>query len=336
ASCIKPMKPYTSSFENEYPHAKKTYEVARESITRIFGDARVGKSLDVEKTRQTVGNLVESVMRHPDALMLMTTMQDKSKQAVAHAINVCAMSVTFGRSLGFDERQLSELGIGALLHDIGQIKLDQELLENFSNCSETQLKHFQDHTSYGSAILHNTEGLPASATSIARDHHERSNGTGYPQKLLGNEVDLFTKVVSIVDIYDNVTSGMHGLPSIPCTEALKNMYTWRKNLFDPLLVEKFIQCLGIYPIGSVVELTSGDIGIVISLNPDLRLLPTVMLVKNSQKQTIETPKLINLSLFMRDASEQKKKIEIRRVLKTEENDIDVRSYILRELPPLSL
>ena len=301
-------------------------------MSNIFSDVRVGRSLDVAKTKETVGDLVVSVMRHPDALMLMTTMRDKSEQAVAHAINVCAISITFGRSLGFDERELSDLGIGALLHDIGQTKLDKDLLEDFTNCTEEQLKNYQDHTTYGPAILHNTKGLPESVISIARDHHERANGTGYPQKLLSDQLDIFTKVVSIVDIYDNVTSGVHGMPPMPCTEALKNMYAWRKNLFDPLLVEKFIQCLGIYPIGSLVELNTGEVGIVISMNPDLRLLPKVMIVKNAKQETLEQPRLVNLSLFVRDELENANKIEIHRVLQPERCDIDVRSYIFRELP----
>jgi len=332
ASHIKPTKPYKTSFEQEFPKALKTFQVATYSMSKIFSGVRLGHSLDVRKTKDTVEDLVKTVLRHPDALMLMTTMQDKNEQAVAHAINVCAISITFGRSLGFDENQLAELGIGALLHDIGQTKLETKLLENFSNCSEDDLKHYQDHTTYGSAILHKTKGLPDSVVSIARDHHERSNGTGYPQKLISDQLDIFTKVVSIVDIYDNVTSGVHGMPAMPCTEALKNMYAWRKNLFDPLLVEKFIQCLGIYPIGSIVELNTGEIGIVISLNPDLRLLPKVMVVKNRQLKTLDKPKLVNLSLFVREDQEKENKIEIIRVLQAERCDIDVRAYILRELP----
>ena len=164
---------------------------------------------------------------------------------------------------------------------------------------------------------------------IARDHHERMNGSGYPQKLSGDQLSLFTKIVAIADVYDSVTSGLHGKPVITCTEALKNMYVWREELFDSLLVEQFIQCLGIYPIGSTVELNTGEIGIVINTNPDRRLLPRVMLVRDQDKKPYEPPKVINLAQFCNENNVSA--FEIRRVVKPDLFSIDVRNYILREL-----
>lgn len=329
-SYIKKPKPYTTSFEKEYPKAKHLYKKAQKKVHGLYNDIRVGKSLNVREVKDTVTTLVDSVIRHPDALLLLAMLQDRTDKSITHAVNVCTLAVTFGRSLGFDKEQLTELGLGALLHDVGEVKVPKEVLQDFANCDQEDIRRFQDHTSYGAAILHNTQDLPASAINIARDHHERANGTGYPQNLKMNQLDVFTMIVAIVDVYDNVTSGMYGIPAMSCTEALKNIYVWREDLFDPLLVERFIQCLGIYPLGSIVELNSGDIGIVISINPDTRLFPKIMLVRNSKKVPISPPSIMNLSLFR--ASHDRKKFEIKRVLQADECNIDVRDYILREMP----
>jgi len=327
---IKRAEPYQTTFEQEYPRAREIYNIAHENAVNLYSDARIGKSLRVAEVKYTVSSLVDSVMRHPDALMLLSTLREKSDRSVGHAVNVCALSVTFGRFLGFNKQQLMELGAGALLHDIGETKIPDDILENFGRCSPEEIRRYQDHTTYGAAILHNSKGLPDSVISIARDHHERANGSGYPQHLQSEQLHLYTTIVSIVDVYDSVTSGLYGMPAIACTDALKNIYAWREDFFDHLLVEKFIQCLGIYPLGSVVELRSGYVGIVISINPETRLLPKILLVRDQHKKPVEPPKIINLSLFLN--SKNKPLYEIANVARAEQYAIDVRNYLLQELP----
>jgi putative nucleotidyltransferase with HDIG domain len=330
---IKQTPLFQTTFEQEYPRAHKTFEVTKENVTNIFGDVRLGRSLDVAEVKYTVTSLVDSIMRHPDALLLLSNLQDKNNQAVSHAVNVCTLAITFGRFLGFPKKELTELGMGALLHDIGETKIPTEILENFSNCTAEDIKTFQDHTTYGAAILHNTKGLPESVIAIARDHHERSNGSGYPQSISSENLDIFTMIVAIADVYDNVTTGMYGKPPVPCTETLKNIYVWREDLFDALLVEKFIQCLGIYPVGSIVELNTGEVGVVINNNPETRLFPKVLLVRNKDKRPIDPPKVINLDIFRTE--DNKHQYEISRVVQADDYGIDLRNYILRELPMLS-
>jgi len=334
ANYIKRAAPYQTSFEQEYPRAREIYNITCENASNFYNDAKLGKSLRVARIKHTVSSLVDSVIRHPDALMLLSSLQDKSDQAVSHAINVCALSVTFGRFLGFKKQQLIELGAGALLHDIGETKVPDKILQDFANCSTEEIQQYQDHTTYGAAILYNSKGLPDSVISVARDHHERANGSGYPQHLQSRQLHPYTTIVSIVDVYDSITSDMYGRPPMPCTDALKNIYAWREDFFDNLLVEKFIQCLGIYPLGSVIELKSGHIGIVISINPQTRLLPKVLLVRDQHKQPIEQPKIINLSLFVNNKN--KHHYEIAHVIKAEEYSINVRHYLLQELPLQSI
>jgi putative nucleotidyltransferase with HDIG domain len=321
--------PYQVEFEQEFPKAKHIYQHATKKMDKIINDTRSGCSLNAQEIKSTVVAIADSVIRNPDALMLLSALETRDEQSVTHSINVCTLSLIFGRYIGLEKKPLYELGTGALLHDIGETKVPNEILCKSEKRSPEELEVMKQHTRHGVELLMKTSGLPQSAIEIARDHHERMNGSGYPQKLLGDQLSLFTKIVSIADVYDSVTSGLHGKPAITCTEALKNMYVWRDELFDSLLVEQFIQCLGIYPIGSTIELNTGEIGIVISANPGRRLLPRVMLVRDQDKKPYEPPKIINLEQFCDNNNTCK--FEIRRVVKAETFSIDIRNYILREL-----
>lgn len=321
--------PYQATFEQEFPKAKNIYQNATKQMDKIINDSRSGCSLNAQEIKSTVVSIADSVIRNPDALMLLSALESKDEQSVTHSINVCTLSLIFGRYIGLERKPLYELGTGALMHDIGEIKVPEQILYKNEKRTAEELELMQQHTHHGVEMLMKSNGLPQSAIEIARDHHERMNGSGYPQKLMGEQLSLFTKIVSIVDVYDSVTSGLHSNPTITSTEALKNMYVWRDELFDSLLVEQFIQCLGIYPIGSTVELSTGEIGIVISTNPGRRLMPRVMLVRDQDKQPYEPPKIINLEQFV--GKDKNCNLEIRRVVKAETFSIDVRNYILREL-----
>jgi putative nucleotidyltransferase with HDIG domain len=321
--------PYQVEFEREFPKAKQIYQNATQKMDKIINEVRSGSSLNAQEIKSTVVSIADSVIRNPDALMLLSALESRDEQSVTHSINVCTLSLIFGRYIGLERKPLYELGTGALLHDIGETKISNEVLNKDGKRTEEELELMKEHTHHGVKLLMSASGLPQSVIEIARDHHERMNGSGYPQKLLGDQLSLFTKIVSITDVYDSVTSGLHGKPAITCTEALKNMYVWRDELFDSLLVEQFIQCLGIYPIGSTVELSTGEIGIVISTNPGRRLLPRIMLVRDQDKKPYEPPKIVNLEQFC--TKDNLCKFEIRRVVKAETFSIDVRNYILREL-----
>ena len=141
---------------------------------------------------------------------------------------------------------------------------------------------------------------------------------------------MHTKIVSIVDTYDSILNGIAGYDSMTVDDALKSIYAWRHDLFDELLVEKFIQCVGIYPLGSLVELRTGQVGIVISSRPDTRLFPKVMLILDAHRKPIEPPKMINLALFREKLDTDD--FEIKRLVEGEHYGIDVRQYVMRELP----
>ena len=322
--------PYTEKFEDEFGRACDCYQLATEEVSTLFEDVRMGNSLDVKGARATVTGMVDSILRHPDALVLLASLGNKDRGLVTHALSVCTLSLALARYLGLKNEVLVSLGLGALLHDIGKTKLPDQVLDNVVNASEEERALLEGHTMIGAMMLKNLEDLPDSVVAIVHDHHERADGSGYPRKLTCSEVGVHTKVVSIVDTYDSITRGVHGYHGIGVDEALKSIYAWRRDLFDELLVEKFIQCVGIYPLGSVVELRTGQIGIVISSRPDARLFPKIMLVLDAHRKPVEPPAMINLTLFREKLDSDD--FEVKRLVDGEHYDIDVRQYILRELP----
>ncbi len=330
ARIVKPAEPYRNNFDDEYPVARSIHLHAHEMVATLFNDARMGKSLDVEETRRVVTRMVDSILRNPDALILLACLSRKNDALAAHAMTVCTLSISFGRYLGLDKATLVELGMGALVHDIGETKLPDKLLGDSKDLSEEDRALLQSHTRIGMMIMKKLEGVSETVIAIARDHHERADGSGYPRQLVNSQVDICTRIVSIVDTYDSITSGVHGREQIGLDVALKYIYSWREGLFDALLVEKFIQCIGIYPIGSTVELRSGHIGIVISSQPDARLFPRVMLILDAKGEALEPPKTMNLALF-RDKGGDDNGYEVKRLVDPQAYGIDVRSFVLREL-----
>lgn len=320
--------PYQKQFEEEFPKAKKIYEQVQSQVRNSFKDVRIGRALKTSEIEHSVENITQSIVRNPDAMMLMTNMKTADDYLIIHSLNVCILTLIFARFLGIDEEKMHVLGMGAMLHDIGEIRLPKELLNKPAELSPEEHATVEKHTAYGAAILEENSGIPKEAIDIALHHHERIDRSGYPSKLGGQEISKNAKIVGIIDVYDSLTSTTPYRPYISSTDAIKSMYDWRGTLFDANLVEKFIQCLGIYPVGSTLELNSGEIGIVISASPENRLYPKMLLVKEERNKFYDPPRIINLIQF-RDRDD--KRYDIKGMVRPEQVGVDLKRYILREL-----
>lgn len=321
-------RPYTTSFEDEMRTARELHKDSMHFVSELFNDVRSGKPIDAKGARMLVSQMVASILRNPDALVLLSNLREHDEYSVAHSINVCTLALNFARFLGMADEELHELGMAALLHDIGEVRVPLDIIhkEGLLNSQEKSL--MESHTTHGAEILRNSEDIPSSAIEVALSHHERCNGKGYPAGLVSDRITQFAKIVAIIDVYDSVTTPLSYRKGISSTEALKNMYNWRNELFDSTLVEKYIQCLGIYPVGSVVELNTGEVGIVISVSLEKRLQPKLMLVRDHDKQPYMPPKIFDLSQY----DQEEKRYDILKVLEPDAYGIDLKSYLLRELP----
>jgi HD-GYP domain-containing protein (c-di-GMP phosphodiesterase class II) len=203
--------------------------------------------------------------------------------------------ITFGRFLQLEPGQIEFLGYLGLLQDIGKVRLPKDLLEKRGRLSIEEFEQAKLHVNYSVEILRATPGLPGDLPRIAALHHERLDGSGYPKGLRGNEIGMFGLIAAIVDTFDALTVRRPYAEPVSPSAAISMLYKWRGIFFDANLVEQFIRCIGIFPVGSLVELNTGEVGVVIAQNVAKRLLPRVMVIRDAQGNPILPQKLLDLS-----------------------------------------
>jgi len=238
--------------------------------------------------------MVESIIRNPDALLLLTKLKDKDSYAYGHAIDVAIYVLAFGRHLGLPKDELNTLGMAGLLQDIGKMKLPSELLEKTEKLSAAEFDLIKTHVPQSVRILENSHGISPDIIEVVASHHERLDGSGYPKGLSGYSFGTFGNMAAIVDCFQALTSERPYAAPVPPYEALQMLYEWRGKYFRAALVEQFIQCIGIYPVGSLVELNTGEVGVVIGQNRVRRMKPRVMVILDPQKKPYKYPAVIDL------------------------------------------
>jgi len=290
-----PRYPDRATLEEELPRAREIERETRQLLTGIIEDARMGRLIDTPRAKIAVAELVASVLRNPDALICLNQLKEKDQYTALHSIRVCVLALAFGRHLELTEEELNVLGLGALLHDIGKTKIPVDILNKPGRLAPDEFDLMKSHVPRGVEILEQTPGIPPRAIEVARAHHERFDGSGYALGLSGAEIGLFGQIGAIVDCYDAITSDRAYHAGMSAHDALRKMYEWRRKDFDDRLVENFIQCMGIYPIGSVVEMNTGSVGVVISVNRRRRLRPRVALVLDTDKRPFTSVRVIDLT-----------------------------------------
>ena len=310
--------------EEEIGYAKKTTTQTREAVYDIMGDVRLGRSINTNVAKKVVADMVDSVIRNPDALMCLNQLKNKDEYTALHSLRVCVLALAFGRHLDLSDEELNVLGLGALLHDIGKMKVPNEIINKPGKLTEEEYNLMKSHVPHGVSILEDTHGIPSASIDVARLHHERYAGGGYAMGAQGEQIGLFGTIGAIVDCYDAITSDRSYHAGMSAHDALKKMYSWRGKDFQPVLIEQFIQCMGIYPIGSVVELHNGCVGVVISVNRERRLLPKLALVLNTDKTPFPAVRILDLM----DYSERRNRdMEIKKVLPPGEHGVIPTKYI---------
>jgi putative nucleotidyltransferase with HDIG domain len=317
-------------FEEEIAVAQQVYTNTTLTLQRVLEDFRLSKEVSPAEIKSCVHGVIDGVIGNPNALALLSNLKSKQQDSVRHSINVSILCLLFGRYLGFTQEQLTELGYASLLHDVGEIKVPQEILnKNHKRLSLEEKKIMESHTEWGAEILRKIPQIPEVAATVALSHHERFNGRGYPHGLIGAEIDSFSKLVAIVDTYETVTNNPAATIQVSSSDALKSIYSLSDSYFDRRLVEDFIKCLGIYPIGSVIELNTGELAIVITIKPGKHLLPTVMLIKSKSGLPYYPPKVVNLDQCK--DSDGVPLVFIVKVVPPESAGIDLTDYLIREL-----
>ncbi len=295
AALRKTTWPRTAQFAAELPQAAKAHGQLEHGIQEVMVDLRNGRGIDMEKLREGVAAMLDSITRNPAAFIWLKAIKRTSDYAYQHALGCSVWAASFGRQLGMNRNELDELALTGLLFDVGKTRLPQSLLSRIDVYNDDDHAIMREHVQFGVEILSATDGVPKRVVTAVATHHERHDGSGYPQGLSGSEIPIFGAITGLIDSYDAMISAQPHAPSLSPHQSVMQLYEARDRLFQAELVEQFIQTCGIYPSGSLVELTDGSVGVVTAVHDLKRLRPSVMLLLDAGKSPLREFRSIDLS-----------------------------------------
>lgn len=312
------FRPLVKELETARPVHDEALALAQGVLEGVGG----GAALNSPVAKKVVTGLLASIVRSPEANLLLTQMRRFQNDLFTHAVNVCVLCLVVGTLDGFDN-EVSALGLGALLHDVGQTRIPRNLIRKRDAYTETERRLVEQHPQLGAIVLQQSEDIPEVARRIVIEHHERINGSGYPYGLRGAEISRFSQIVAVTDAYDAMLTGRNH-PRLQPIEVLRQLYLEANGgAFDRDLVERIIRCLGVYPIGSLVELNTGERGIVIAANRADTVKPTLRII--SSRQGLELPNGPIVSLADPDSDSGERRII--RALDPGKERVDLLAYL---------
>jgi len=317
--------PQLRSVEEEFPAGHTAYVQCAEALHKAFAALELRGEPEAERLKGAVANVVDSVIRNADAMLLLAKMRHKAELEFRRALDAAVLMITFGRFLQLERRHLEALGLAGLLQDVGKLRVPSEVLTKQGPLTLEEYELVKAHVSHSVEILRTAGGFAPEVAEIVLLHHERQDGSGYPRGLSGPAIGLYGSMAGIVDSYSSLTCRAYPGQMSP-SNALSELYRVRGRLFHAALVEQFIQCIGIYPVGSVVELNSGEIGIVVAQNQVRRLQPRVMVVLDRERKPIHPHKM--LDLLKDPTAAPGEPYRIRRTLEADQVTLDPRELFL--------
>ncbi len=310
------------SVEDEFDAAKEVHSLASEAISTLFEEIRLGAEVDGGKVKQAVNGCVDSILRNPDASVWLTRIQAKHEATAQHSLNVAALSIVMAKAAGMTQREMEDVGVCGMLHDVGKTSISTEVLSKSGKLDEAEMAEMRKHTRYGRDILISTKSVMSGAADVAHSHHEREDGQGYPRKLPSESIPMFAKIVAIAEAYDTMTTKQTYKPACSPSEALQELYSLRGKQFDEDMVIKFIDAVGIFPPGSIVEMLNGEIGIVLANTSD-KLRPRVIIILDAAKEPVQQ-RVVDLSQM--DADNEGNVYQIKTTLSDGSYGIDVADF----------
>lgn len=278
----------------ELPNAQQRYQEAQVYVDSLLESVATGRQPHLSEAREIVRNCIDSISSNSNAMFWLTRIRHEDAYTAEHCVRVGILAITFGRAVGLDDTQLETIGLCGMLHDVGKMRVPPEILNKAGALSADEWQLMRRHAEYGFELLGSEHQLDPDIREAALSHHERLDGKGYPQALTGQSISQFTRMITIVDAYDAMTSNRVYRKGISTSKALKILYNNRGTQFDGKLVEAFISVIGLYPPGSLVELHTGEIAVVLAISARHKLRPLVEVVLDSDKHPC-LPKVINLS-----------------------------------------
>jgi HD-GYP domain-containing protein (c-di-GMP phosphodiesterase class II) len=280
--------------EDELPEAREVRSSIATVVDDIMGAARAGNPIDAMALKQALNSMVDSILRNPDAMAWLTRLRERQSLIYQHAINCAVWMTIFGRSLGLERAALEDLAMLGTMFDVGKSRLPPGLITRTPPLSPEDATELKRHVDYSIEIVQETPGIGQQVVAGVWSHHEHFDGSGYPNGLRGLDIPVFGRMAGIVDWYQETIKPYYAAPALSSIQAIERLHQMRGHEFQAEIVDQFVQAVGVYPTGTLVELNSGEVGVVISQNRTRRLQPKIIVIMNKSKERLEAFESIDL------------------------------------------
>lgn len=301
AKARRPVYQNLVSMPQEVNTSRELHARFADSVTSVYQRLSRGGGVDVEAAREVTGQVVDSVIRNPDAMVWLSRVRSKDAYSYHHAFRCAIWGAVFGRQLGISKPVLEQLALGLTLMDVGKARLPDGLLNKKGILSPSERVELRRHVDYSLDILSGMPGMEAPVLQMVAEHHERFDGSGYPRQLSGKAISPLGKIAGLVDTYDAMTSERPYARALTSVEAVSRLYDLRNTEFQAQLVEEFIQAIGVYPTGTLVHLSSHEVGVVIAQNPERRLRPRLLVLLDGDKKAVARPRYLDMMTTTHDS-----------------------------------
>lgn len=296
AEIAQPRKaPKPMSMSEELTRAAMICNMGKKAIVSMFHEVRMGKAISAEAAGELVEEITQSVLRNPGALISLARLKTADDYTYMHSVAVCALMVSLATQLGLNEQATREAGMAGLLHDLGKALMPMDVLNKPGKLTDDEFRVIKSHPVEGHRLLLEGQSVSDIVLDVCLHHHEKVDGSGYPNQLSGNEISLYAKMGAVCDVYDAITSNRPYKTGWDPAESIRKMTEWSKGHFDDHVFQAFIKSIGIYPVGSLVKLNSGRLAVVIEQSEKSLLAPRVKVFFSTKSQTRIMPELIELS-----------------------------------------